>query len=36
MIKGLETRTLPPQADFSVPNPRLAAAAIADAEGKRQ
>jgi acyl transferase domain-containing protein len=25
MIKGLETRTLPPQADFSVPNPRLAA-----------
>jgi 3-oxoacyl-(acyl-carrier-protein) synthase len=25
MIKGLETRTLPPQANFSVPNPRLAA-----------
>jgi 3-oxoacyl-(acyl-carrier-protein) synthase/malonyl CoA-acyl carrier protein transacylase/acyl-CoA thioesterase FadM len=25
MIKGLEARTLPPQADFSVPNPRLAA-----------
>jgi 3-oxoacyl-(acyl-carrier-protein) synthase/acyl-CoA thioesterase FadM len=25
MIKGLESRTLPPQADFSVPNPRLAA-----------
>jgi 3-oxoacyl-(acyl-carrier-protein) synthase len=25
MIKGLESRTLPPQADFSVANPRLAA-----------
>ena len=25
VIKGLQTRTLPPQADFVVPNPRLAA-----------